>query len=184
MTNAQSKPRVFISFDFDHDASLRYLLVGQARNANSPFEIADWSIKEPVSGDWKGRARFRIQRVDKFLVLCGEHTDTASGVSAEIQIAREEGKPVYFLRGHSDRPCRLPKAALPGNRMLDWTRENLAAILGGEADSSETGSMSFRELVLLLGVAGLLYLAWRASERKGPVRSFYRRPWQPPIRWL
>jgi hypothetical protein len=41
--------RVFTSFDFDHDESLRNLLVGQARNPDSPFEIADWSVKEPLA---------------------------------------------------------------------------------------------------------------------------------------
>jgi len=39
------KPRVFISFDFDHDEDLRNLLVGQAKNEDSPFEIKDRSLK-------------------------------------------------------------------------------------------------------------------------------------------
>jgi hypothetical protein len=50
-----AKKRVFISFDFDHDEDLRNLLVGQARNPDSPFEIADWSVKEPLAGNWKER---------------------------------------------------------------------------------------------------------------------------------
>ncbi len=41
-----AKTRVFISFDYDHDADLKTLLVGQAKNQDSPFEIADWSVKE------------------------------------------------------------------------------------------------------------------------------------------
>ena len=39
--------RVFISFDYDYDENLRILLVGQARNPDSPFTISDWSVKEP-----------------------------------------------------------------------------------------------------------------------------------------
>jgi len=31
-----AKPRVFISFDYDHDLDLKNLLVGQARNDDSP----------------------------------------------------------------------------------------------------------------------------------------------------
>ena len=183
MNRAQAKPRVFISFDFDHDDILRYFLVGQARNESSPFEIVDWSLREPVAGDWQAGARFRIRRVDKVLVVCGEHTDTANGVSTEVRIAREEGKPCYFLRGHPDRICRLPKAALPGDQTLNWTWENLAAILGKGADSSESGSVSFGGLVLLLGVAaGVLYLGWRASENKVQVRRPNKGPWQTPIR--
>ena len=33
--------RAFISFDFDHDEELRNALVGQAKNSDSPFRIAD-----------------------------------------------------------------------------------------------------------------------------------------------
>ena len=44
--------RVFISFDFEHDENLRNLLVGQAKDPDSPFHIADWSVKEAMSGDW------------------------------------------------------------------------------------------------------------------------------------
>lgn len=40
-----NKKRVFISFDYDHDESLKNLLVGQARNPDSPFCITDMSIK-------------------------------------------------------------------------------------------------------------------------------------------
>ena len=41
-----AKTRVFTSFDFDHDEDLCNLLVGQAKNLDSPFELADWSVKE------------------------------------------------------------------------------------------------------------------------------------------
>ena len=41
--------RVFISFDFDHDNDLRNALVGQAKYPNSPFEIADASVKETLA---------------------------------------------------------------------------------------------------------------------------------------
>ena len=44
-------PRVFVSFDFDHDAELRDLFVGQARNPRTPFTLANWSVKEAMSGD-------------------------------------------------------------------------------------------------------------------------------------
>lgn len=36
---------VFISFDYDHDGDLTTLLVGQAKNSDSPFYIEDWSIR-------------------------------------------------------------------------------------------------------------------------------------------
>lgn len=52
---AMAKTRVFISFDFDHDSDLRDLLAGQAKNPDSPFEIADWSVKEELTGDWQSK---------------------------------------------------------------------------------------------------------------------------------
>lgn len=50
------KKRVFVSFDYDHDESLKNLLVGQAKNSDSPFAIFDMSIKEAISDDWKKSA--------------------------------------------------------------------------------------------------------------------------------
>ena len=55
------KVRTFISFDFDHDEDLRNLLVGQSKNEDSPFEIADWSLKEPLDGNWKEKIKPRIK---------------------------------------------------------------------------------------------------------------------------
>jgi len=63
--------RVFTSFDFDHDEDLRNLLVGQAKNEDSPFELADWSLKDALSGDWKKKVRERIRQVDQMIVMCG-----------------------------------------------------------------------------------------------------------------
>ena len=89
------KKRTFISFDYDHDHDIKECLVGQARNADSPFEITDMSIKEPISFNWKENARRRIKMCDVVVILCGEHTDTASGVTAELTIAQEEGIPYH-----------------------------------------------------------------------------------------
>lgn len=66
--------RVFVSFDFDHDSDLRQLLVNQSRWEDSPFEIADWSVKEPLTGDWKEKVRKRIRQVEQMAVICGHHT--------------------------------------------------------------------------------------------------------------
>ena len=44
-----SKKRAFISFDYDNDVDLKNLLVGQAKNDDSPFEIIDLSIKEAIN---------------------------------------------------------------------------------------------------------------------------------------
>lgn len=47
--------RAFISFDYDHDARLKDLLVGQSKLPNLPFEVHDWSIKT-ASPTWQAEA--------------------------------------------------------------------------------------------------------------------------------
>lgn len=126
-----AKTRTFISFDYDNDSDLKILLVGQSKHADSPFEIADWSVKEHITGDWKERVRTRIKSVDVVCVICGEHTDTATGVSAELTIAQEEGKPYFLLQGRANKTCKKPKGALSSEKMYGWTWDNLKTLIGG-----------------------------------------------------
>jgi len=126
-----AKKRVFISFDFDHDEDLRNLLVGQAKNPDSPFDIADWSVKEHLTGDWKEKVRERIRRTDLTLVICGEWTHTATGVAEELRITREEGKPYFLLWGRAGKTCTKPKTALPSDKIYEWTWDNLKKLIGG-----------------------------------------------------
>jgi hypothetical protein len=126
-----SKKRVFTSFDYDHDAILKTFLVGQSKHEDSPFELLDWSIKEPLSGDWKAKARKRIKAVDIVAVICGVNTHNASGVSAEIAIAQEEGVPYFLLAGYTDKTCMKPKAARSTDKIYNWTWENLKSLIGG-----------------------------------------------------
>lgn len=126
-----AKKRVFISFDYDHDLDLKNLLVGQAKNSDSPFEIADFSIKEVLSEDWKKKARTRIKGCNIVTVICGQHTDTASGVSAEVKIAQEESVDYFLLWGRSEKTCKKPKAAKSSDKVYKWTWDNLKALIGG-----------------------------------------------------
>lgn len=123
--------RLFISFDFDHDQTLRVFLVGQAKNPDSPFEIADWSVKEAFTGDWQAKVSDRIRRVDQLAVICGHDTYTATGVSVELRIARELEKPYFLLRGYSSGFIKKPNAALTTDKVYDWTWPNLKRLIGG-----------------------------------------------------
>jgi hypothetical protein len=125
------KTRVFVSFDYDHDVFLKIALVGQAKNEDSPFELADWSIKEAINEKWKEKARERIKAVDVIAVICGENTDSAAGVSAEVGIAQDEGKPYFLLRGYSDKICVKPIAAKKTDKMYTWTWPNLKILISG-----------------------------------------------------
>lgn len=89
--------RAFVSFDYDHDETLKIFLMGQAKNPDTPFELADWSIKKAIDKNWRDHARRRIRSVDVVIVLCGQHTHTATGVSAEICIAKEENVPFFLF---------------------------------------------------------------------------------------
>lgn len=123
--------RVFTSFDFDHDEDLRVMLVGQSKNPDTPFELADWSVKERMTGDWKNEVRQRIKRVDLMVVICGEHTLTAAGVSAELHIAQGEKIPYFLLEGRKNKTCRKPSAAKSTDKIYDWTWPNLKHLIGG-----------------------------------------------------
>ena len=123
--------RVFTAFDYDHDESLRNLLMGQAKHPDTPFEMHNWSVKEPFSGDWKSKVRARIRSVDQVIVLCGEHTDTATGVAAELAITQEEGKPYFLLWGYSDRTCTKPTSARADDKIYKWTWDNLKGLIAG-----------------------------------------------------
>ena len=123
--------KAFVSFDYDHDADLKTMLVGQAKNPDSPFEIADYSVKEPLTGDWKRKVREKLKLVSVVIVICGEHTDTASGVSAELEIAQELAKSYFLLWGRSDKTCVKPKSAKASDKIYKWTWDNLKALIGG-----------------------------------------------------
>lgn len=126
-----SKKRVFISFDYDHDETLKTFLVGQSKLPDSPFELTDWSIKEPITNNWKAKARTRIKSVDVVAVICGENTGTATGVSAELTIAQEENVSYFLLKGYSDKTCVKPKAAKGTDKVYNWTWPNLKTLIGG-----------------------------------------------------
>lgn len=126
------KTACFISFDFDHDADLRTLLVGQARNDDSPFNIADWSLKEAIDGDWKSKITARIKRTKLVIVLCGENTHNASGVSIELGIAKKENIPYFLLSGRKGKVCRKPKSAVDSDKIYKWEWDNLKKLIHGQ----------------------------------------------------
>lgn len=123
--------RVFISFDYDHDMALKELLVGQSRHPDTPFVLADWSVKEHLYGDWKAHARDKIRRVDVVAVMCGINTHLATGVAEELRIAQQERKPYFLLWGYSEHQCTKPMTALASDKMYKWTWDNLKALIEG-----------------------------------------------------
>ncbi|WP_045859803.1 TIR domain-containing protein [Teredinibacter purpureus] len=124
-----AKSSVFISFDYDNDKGIKELLIGQSKNSDTPFEIADWSIKDHLTGDWKEKARTKIKQTDQVVVLCGQYN--ATGVNAELKLAQEEGIPYFLLRGYKDKKCTFPSTSKSSDKMYDWTWDNLKKLIGG-----------------------------------------------------
>lgn len=122
--------RVFVSFDYDHDSVLKEFLVGQSRLPDSPFTIADWSIKV-ASPNWKTEARKRIRASDTVAVVCGQHTHMAIGVSTEVSIAQAERVPYFLLKGYRELSCTKPTTSSASDKMYKWTWDNLKALIGG-----------------------------------------------------
>jgi hypothetical protein len=126
-----AKKRAFISFDYDNDEGAKRMLAGQAQLPDTPFDFKDASVKEHLSGDWKEKVRRRMENIDVVIVLCGQHTHTATGVAAELAIAQEKAKDYFLLAAYSDKTCTKPTNATSGDKVYKWTWDNLKALISG-----------------------------------------------------
>lgn len=121
------KKRVFVSFDFDNDQSLKHLIVGQTRHPGLEFNVIDHSLKEAApEKDWEDKARRAIERSDLLLVVVGAQTHKAPGVLKEVKMAREAGTKIVQIIGYKDRVyIAVPNAG----RLYSWSHENLKVLL-------------------------------------------------------
>ena len=118
--------RVFLSFDFDNDQALKTMMQGQLKLPASPFEAADWSMKEAApQRKWEQEADSRIKRSDVVVVLLGTHTHRAPGVRKEIAMARRHGKRlVQVILKAGSHPMRVRD----GGRVIRWSWPNLKSV--------------------------------------------------------
>lgn len=123
MNYYRTKKKVFISFDFDNDQFLRDSLIGQCKLNGTPFDMEDWSVKEPWNqSEWKEKCLSKIRRCDLVIVMVGERTHACSGVQAEIAMAKEARVHVVGLKGYPNKNCPKPDG-LEG--YYNWTWENV-----------------------------------------------------------
>jgi hypothetical protein len=117
------KVRVFLSFDFDNDRSLRDLMLGQARHPEAPFEVVNQSLMEAAPEPlWESKATVAINRADLVVVLLGRKTSRAQGVLKEVQMARTAGVPIVQIIGYRHREY----SPVPGaGRVYAWSKPNL-----------------------------------------------------------
>ena len=122
------KKRVFVSFDFDNDKTLKDFIVGQARLPDSPFEVADHSLKEAQpERDWEAKARAAISRSEVFIVMLGPRTRSASGVLKEVKMAQDLQKKSFQVIGYRDGSETW--AVLGAGRTYRWNWDNLKKLL-------------------------------------------------------
>jgi hypothetical protein len=120
--------RIFISFAIE-DSNLRDLLVGQARNDNSPFEFVDMSVKQAWDSTWKTNCRTKIKGCNGMIIIITKNTKNADGQLWEVKCAKEEGIPRRGIWGHSDdKPASLP-TELDGLQVVYWTWENIKSFI-------------------------------------------------------
>ncbi|HEC61217.1 MAG TPA: hypothetical protein ENI27_03070 [bacterium] len=123
-----AKKRVFISFDFDNDKILKDFIIGQAKNPDSPFEVADHSLKEAApEAEWEKKARAAIARSEVFIVMLGSKTQKAPGVLKEVKIANELGKRTFQIIGYQKGSANW--AVPDAGRTYDWSWESLKKLL-------------------------------------------------------
>jgi hypothetical protein len=125
---AMAKKRVFISFDFDNDRTLKEFLIGQARLPDSPFEVIDTSLKEAAPlRSWEEKAEGAIGRSDLVMVIVGATTYRAPGVLKEVAMASRAGKKIVQVIGYRD---SAPPAVPNAGPLMAWNWENLKRLFG------------------------------------------------------
>jgi predicted GTPase len=122
------KKRVFVSFDFDNDKLLKDFIIGQARLEDSPFDVVDTSLKEaqPMR-TWEDKARVAIRSSDLVIIMVGPSTYKAPGVLKEVNMAREERRPIVQVIGYKDGNYTPVPGAGP---LIKWNWDNLKKLLG------------------------------------------------------
>lgn len=122
-----AKKRAFISFDFDNDKALKDFIIGQAKLADSPFEVVDCSLKEAKpEKTWEDHARVAIKGADIVIVMVGPKTHQASGVLKEVKMARDASVKIVQIIGYKDgNYTPVPDAG----RLYAWNWENLKNLL-------------------------------------------------------
>ena len=119
-------PRTFISFDYDNNENEKTLFSGQAKNSKTPFNIEDWSSKEPLlQSQWESIVRDKINRCNLMIVLVGNSMERATGVKKEIKMAIEQGIPFFGVYVNGANQYSILPAGLRENRTITWNWDKI-----------------------------------------------------------
>jgi len=123
-----AKKRIFVSFDFDRDRTLKEFIIGQARSGAIPVEIIDTSLKEAAPmATWQQKAEAAIKRSELVVVMVGPQTHRAPGVLKEVAMARRNQIPIVQIVGYRN---SNPPAVDNAGRLYRWTHDNLKNLFG------------------------------------------------------
>ena len=95
--------RIFVSFEFDKDNSLKNSFLTQAKE-QTLHRVTNCSLDKDYKGQvWKNKAREAIRGCDVVFVLVGQDTHNAPGVLVETDMARSLNKPTIQVRSKTSR---------------------------------------------------------------------------------
>lgn len=133
-----SKVQVFVIFDYEHDRNLYERLREQSKSAGSVFAVSGGSEKPSDAPLWSENARRRIGEVDQVIVMCGEHTEGAKAVGAELEIVKEAQKPYFLVWGRRELMCTKPVGCKPADGMYSWTQQIISDQIAINVRSKDT----------------------------------------------
>ena len=111
--------RIFISFP-EEDDYLRDLLIGQARNTNSPFDFTDMSVHKPWDSEWKTKCRTKIKGCDGLIAIITSNTFYANGQIWEIECAEDECVPILCIKTSEYVPSDRTRVRISNRRVYNW----------------------------------------------------------------
>ncbi|MDX1648801.1 MAG: hypothetical protein R3263_03005 [Myxococcota bacterium] len=147
-------PRIFVSFDQEHDDDLLARIRAEAEEPESGFAIVARSGPLTMEDPWEERQRRRIAEAELVVVICGEHTDACRRVAAELRMAQEEGTPYLLLWGRRAGMCKLPSTADKSDGMYSWTPEILRDRIRATLRDAHDAEVTARHAAALAAAKG------------------------------
>jgi hypothetical protein len=123
--------RAFVSFDCERDTDLFPKLLAQSKKRDSPIHIFDRSTADSLNPECEDVLRQRLSRVDLVIVICGNWTHRSVGVSNELRVAQELGKPYFFIKGRFGE-CALPMPSKIDDKLYRWNWINVCRLATGQ----------------------------------------------------
>ena len=122
--------RIFVSFP-EQDSNLRDLLVGQARNTNSPFDFVDMSVHKAWDSAWKTKCRTKIKSCDGLIAIITSNTYNADGQIWEIDCAADENIPILCIKTSEYKPSSWTESKIGHRRVYNWDWNTIQKFIEG-----------------------------------------------------